>query len=66
MGLSTGDWAITLASLVIVFAIGIYGTLKKRRGSVADDFFLAGRSMPWWIQAASLFASNIGDWGDVQ
>jgi hypothetical protein len=25
-----------------------------------EDFFLAGRSTPWFIVAASLFASNIG------
>ncbi|CAD7696856.1 unnamed protein product [Ostreobium quekettii] len=58
--LGPGDWAITALSLVVVFGIGMYSTVKKRKGSVADNFFLAGRSMPWWIQAASLFASNIG------
>lgn len=25
-----------------------------------EEYFLAGRSTPWWIVAASLFASNIG------
>jgi SSS family solute:Na+ symporter len=25
----------------------------------AEDYFLAGKSLPWWAIGASLFASNI-------
>ncbi|GMH41065.1 hypothetical protein BSKO_08975 [Bryopsis sp. KO-2023] len=58
--LSAGDYVIVAISLVVVFGIGLYSTLQKRKGTESVGFFLAGRSMPWWIVAASLFASNIG------
>ncbi|CAD7705318.1 unnamed protein product [Ostreobium quekettii] len=63
--LSGLDLAITAASLLGVFAIAYYSTVRQKRAANdgsgrADGFFLAGRAMPWWIIAASLFASNIG------
>jgi SSS family solute:Na+ symporter len=31
-----------------------------RRKDTADDYFLAGRNLGWWVVGASIFASNIG------
>src|SRR5437660_4890271 len=31
-----------------------------RGRQTADDYFLAGRNLGWWIVGASIFASNIG------
>lgn len=42
--------------LVVVFAFGIY---MSGREETSSDFFLAGRSLPWYAIAMSLFASNI-------
>lgn len=64
--LVTIDYIIIVISLVFVFSIAIYGTMKKKQDSEsnqedsANAFFLAGKTMPWYIIAASLFASNIG------
>lgn len=64
--LATIDYIIIVISLVFVFSLGIYGTLKKKQDSdarqedSASTFFLAGRTMPWYIISSSLFASNIG------
>jgi len=51
------DLAIIIAYLVGITAVGLLSTRKVRvTGSV---FFLAGRSLKWWIVGAALFASNI-------
>ena len=61
MTLGVVDWVLTGVSLIVVFGVAI-GSWAKR--DVRDDaptaFFLAGREMKWWVTAASLFASNIG------
>jgi SSS family solute:Na+ symporter len=52
------DW------LVIAAYFGLIGALSwaviRRRRDTADDYFLAGRNLSWWIVGASIFASNIG------
>lgn len=60
MGFSVLDYVVTVGSLLLVFAVAIHSTISKKKGSGAYNFFLAGRNMPWYICAASLFASNIG------
>src|SRR5713226_7693090 len=51
------DLGIIVAYIVAILAIGILSTRKiKVTGQV---FFLAGRSLPWGIVGAALFASNI-------
>ncbi|GMH41514.1 hypothetical protein BSKO_09424 [Bryopsis sp. KO-2023] len=60
MGLSALDYTVTAGSLLVVFAVAIVSTLYKNKATGAYGFFLAGRNMPWFICAASLFASNVG------
>ena len=50
------DWAI-----VILFngAIVVYGFIRGRQTKTATDWFLAGRSLPWWIVGMSLWATAI-------
>ena len=51
------DLSIIVAYIIAILAIGILSTRnQKMTGQV---FFLAGRSLPWGIVGASLFASNI-------
>src|SRR5260370_25112092 len=53
----TLDLGIIIAYIVAILAIGILSTSRvKVTGQV---FFLAGRSLPWGIVGAALFASNI-------
>jgi uncharacterized sodium:solute symporter family permease YidK len=33
---------------------------KKNKEETAESYFLAGRSLVWWMVGGSLFASNIG------
>jgi SSS family solute:Na+ symporter len=51
------DLSIIVAYIVAILAIGIRST--KNQKMTGQVFFLAGRSLPWGIVGASLFASNI-------
>lgn len=52
------DWlAITLYFGVLLCVA--WWVVRKGRDN-AEDYFLAGRNLGWWIVGASIFASNIG------
>jgi len=53
------DWAIILFYFGIIAAISVWAVKKKSKTS-AEDYFLAGRHLGWFIIGASIFASNIG------
>jgi solute:Na+ symporter, SSS family len=40
--------------------LGITWWSVMRRRDTAEDYFLAGRHLGWWVVGASIFASNIG------
>ncbi|KAM7533833.1 hypothetical protein Aperf_G00000114986 [Anoplocephala perfoliata] len=61
--IDAGDIIVIVAYFVIVFAVGIWSSLRNR-GSVGG-YFLAGRSMGWIPVGASLFASDLGATGFV-
>jgi SSS family solute:Na+ symporter len=52
------DWLMVIAYFVIL--LGITWWAVKKRKDTAEDYFLAGRHLGWWIVGASIFASNIG------
>ena len=62
--LGTLDWAVILLYFAVVFGVAIVATIRERRASTggedAEDYFLAGRNVGWFVIGASLFASNIG------
>ena len=53
------DWAIILFYFAIIAGISVWAVKKKGKTS-ADDYFLAGRHLGWFVVGASIFASNIG------
>jgi SSS family solute:Na+ symporter len=53
------DWIIILFYFGIIAAISVWAVKKKSKTS-AEDYFLAGRHLGWFIIGASIFASNIG------
>ncbi len=53
----TLDLAIIVTYILAILAVGILSTRKLKVTS--HVFFLAGRSLPWGIVGAALFASNI-------
>lgn len=54
------DFIVFGCYFVIVIGIALWVSRKpKDHQRTAEDYFLAGRSLPWWIIGASLIASNI-------
>ncbi len=52
------DWIVIALYFGILLGIAWWVILKGR--DTADDYFLAGRNLGWWVVGASIFASNIG------
>lgn len=52
------DWLVICAYFVVLFGLAWWVILKNK--DTADDYFLAGRNLGWFIVGASIFASNIG------
>ena len=60
MGLSNIDVVIVLAYLVGIFVLAQWVSREKGgHRKDAQDYFLAGRALPWWAIGASLIAANI-------
>jgi len=56
MTLTTLDWTIILAFMAVSLVIGVIFT--KRASSSLSEFFLSGRSMPWWLAGTSMVATT--------
>ncbi|MEA5463019.1 sodium:solute symporter family protein [Leptothoe sp. PORK10 BA2] len=50
------DWLIVLAYLIVTMVIGVYLS-NKASGSI-EDFFVSGRSLPWWLAGTSMAATT--------
>ena len=55
------DWLIVFG---ISFAVFGYGILRSSQTRTHIDWFLGGRSLPFWIVAVSMFATSV-DAGDI-
>jgi Na+/proline symporter len=56
MIISTLDWAIIIAYLIVSIGISMY--FAKRAGKSTSDFFLSGRKLPWYIAGTSMVATT--------
>lgn len=60
MNFSTLDFIIFGAYCVLILGVGLYVSRdKKGHTKNTEDYFLAGKSLPWWAVGASLIAANI-------
>ncbi|MAU94153.1 MAG: hypothetical protein CMJ93_08100 [Planctomycetes bacterium] len=50
------DWIAIIGYIVFAMSVGIY--LTKRASKSTDDFYLAGRSLKWWVAGTSLVATS--------
>ena len=50
------DWFVIAASLATSLGIGWWATTQNQGNS--ESFFLAGRSMPWWLLGVSMVATT--------
>ena len=61
MHLTLLDWSIIGAYLAISASVGIY--FSRRAGRSVDDFFVANRSLPWWLAGMTMVATAMA--GDL-
>ncbi len=54
--MSTLDWTVLFAYLAGIVVLGYW---VGRNNKKLDDFFLAGREMPWWAVGLSVMATQI-------
>ncbi len=50
------DWVIIAAFFLITMGIGL--AAFRRSGKNSEEFFLSGRSMPWWLLGISMVATT--------
>ncbi|MBQ16388.1 MAG: hypothetical protein CMJ65_04600 [Planctomycetaceae bacterium] len=54
---TTIDLVIFVAALVSVMAVGLFA--GRRESDSSEQYFLAGRHIPWWGVAGSIYGSNV-------
>ena len=60
MDIAKIDVIVFVSYCVLILAIGLYVSRNKDgKKKTAADYFLAGKSLPWWAVGASLIAANI-------
>ncbi|MGD1943128.1 MAG: hypothetical protein ACFB0G_17675 [Leptolyngbyaceae cyanobacterium] len=50
------DWLIVLAYLMATLWLGVY--LSRQASGSLVDFFVSGRSLPWWLAGTSMAATT--------
>ncbi|KGL60490.1 MULTISPECIES: sodium:solute symporter family protein [unclassified Polaribacter] len=54
--LSTLDYVLIFTFFAITLSIGVY--VSKKSGKNSTEFFLSGRTMPWWLLGISMVATT--------
>ncbi len=56
MELSTFDYSFIIVFFTVVLGVGIY--VSKKSGKDSNEYFLSGRTMPWWLLGLSMVATT--------
>ena len=57
------DYLIFVVYALVILGLGLWVSRNKEgEEKSAEDYFLAGKSLPWWAIGASLIAANISWW----
>jgi len=60
MAFSFVDYLVFIAYAITIVTVGLWVSRSKEgHEKNAEDYFLAGKSLPWWAIGASLIAANI-------
>ena len=54
--MTPADWWVVAAYLALTLAVGLWLSRRARGGIV--DFFVGGRSLPWWLAGTSMAATT--------
>jgi len=58
MKLAPIDWSLIVFYFAIALGIGLY--FSRKAGTNIENFFISGRSLPWWIAGTSMVATTFG------
>ena len=50
------DWAIIFSYIAFSLGVGIY--FSKKAASSTEEYFLSGRTLPWWVVGTSMVATT--------
>ncbi|MCC0175545.1 Na+:solute symporter [Waterburya agarophytonicola K14] len=50
------DWLIVLIYFILTIGLGIF--LSRKASKSMEDFFVSGRSLPWWLAGTSMAATT--------
>ena len=56
MALTSLDWTIIVVYFGVILGIGL--AYYRRAGTSVDQYFLSGRSLPWWLAGTSMVATT--------
>ena len=56
MPLAFIDWLIIFFYFAIALMVGLF--FRKRAGTSVAEYFLSGRSLPWWLAGTSMVATS--------
>ena len=56
MQLAPLDWLLVAIYLIFSLGVGIY--FKNRSGKNSEEYYLAGRTLPWWVLGTSMVATT--------
>ena len=56
MQLTQLDWIVVCLYIAVTLVTGLY--FARRASRQTDEFFLGGRSMPWWLLGTSMVATT--------
>ncbi len=56
MALATIDWLVILAYVAFAVTVGV--RLSGRASTNIDEFFVSGRTLPWWLAGTSMVATT--------
>ncbi len=60
MNFATLDYIVFILYAITILSVGLWvSRSKKGHKKNTEDYFLAGKSLPWWAIGASLIAANI-------
>ena len=54
--MTTFDWAVVAAYMALTLALGLW--LSRRAKGGVEEFFIGGRSLPWWLTGTSMAATT--------
>ena len=56
MALSFLDWSIIVVYIAFSMGVGVY--YYKRAATSTEEYFLSGRTLPWWVVGTSMVATT--------